>query len=237
MLFRMRYSIIVLCLLILSAPVYAQIEAWGVVQPREHKNAFKINLLSSFYSTVNISYQHVLTNTTSWNITASYMDFDSYGSTNNPVDSLHGGSGKVKSQRTQGFAVIPEYRFVLNGRRLSGVYAAPFLRYSYYEYQHTAIYDSSYYNSQTGYYTIVTELRPDLYTYHTLALGCIFGKQVMFKNRVSIDFFCGPSYSILLSSNKRNIHSTRDVVIGPGIPNAYISGLGLRAGITVGFTY
>lgn len=203
----------------------------------EHKHALKINLFSSFYSTLNVSYQHVRNNTGSWNLTASYMDFDSYGSTTNPTDSLtNGGSGSVKSQRTQGFAIIPEYRYVLNGRGLSGMYVAPFLRYSYYEYDQVAIYDSTYYNSQTGYYMTQTEYRPDLFTYHTLALGCIFGKQILYKNRVSFDFFCGPSYSILVACNK-DIKATSDVAIGPGISNAYIKGFGLRAGITVGFTY
>lgn len=235
---KMKYTIASwVCWFMVSGSISAQTLSRGFTQPVEHKNALKINLLSSFYSTINLSYQHVISNTHSWNITASYMDFDSYGSTVNPSDSLtNGGSSEVKSQRTQGIAIIPEYRYVLNGRGLSGMYIAPFLRYSYYEYHQVAIYDSTYYNSQAGYYMVKTEYHPDLFAYHTLAVGCIFGKQVLFKNRISFDFFCGPSYSILVSSNK-DIKSPADVVIGPGISNVYIKGLGLRGGITIGFTY
>lgn len=208
----------------------------GLPQTTDPKNAIKINLLSSFYSTINLSYQRVLSNTQSLNITASYMDFDSYGSTDNPVDSLHGGSEEVKSQRTQGFTVMPEFRCMLNGRGLSGAYVAPFMRYAYYEYEQVGRYDSTYINQTTGYHYIITEYRPDFYAYHSLTLGCIFGKQILFKNKVSIDLFCGPAYSILVSSNK-DIQTVDDIAIGPGIPGSYIKGLGLRAGITVGFTY
>lgn len=233
----MKYKIILcVCWFCIPAKTQAQLPGRGLYQPIEHKNALKINLFSSFFSTINLSYQHVLTNTRSFNITASYMDFNSYGSTLNPIDPMQGGSEEVESQRTQGFAIIPEYRYVINGRGLSGMYMAPFIRYSYYEYNQVAKYDSTYYDTKANYYVTVTELRPDLFTYHTLALGCIVGKQVLFKNKVSIDLFCGPSYSILVSSNK-DIQSPADVAMGIGISKAYIKGFGVRGGITVGFTY
>jgi hypothetical protein len=227
------------CLLAFCGRVYAQNlgQAFSTPKQQDNKNALKINALSLIYSTLNLSYQHVVNNTSSVNITASYMDFDSYGSIHNPLDSINGGSSLVESQRTQGFAITPEYRFVTNGKGLSGRYVAPFLKYSYYEYAQVAIMDSTYYNSQVGYHVTTSTFKPDLYVYHTLAFGCVFGKQFLFKNRVAIDIFGGPVLSVLASSNKKNIASTQDVVIGPGIPNAYIKGLGIRAGITVGFIY
>jgi hypothetical protein len=58
----------------------------------------------------------------------------------------------------------------------------------------------------------------------------------VFKNRVVIDLFGGPVYSILVASNK-TITKTGDVVIGNGIPNTYVRGYGVRAGLTVGFLF
>jgi hypothetical protein len=202
----------------------------------ERMSAVKINILSPFYSTLNLSYQRVINPASSINLTASYMDFDSYGSTYNPVDSAtNGGSVEVASQRTKGFTVMPEYRYTVNGRGLSGIYLAPFLRYAYYEYSQVAVMDSVNSSSQFG-SVIVTYTKPDFYAYHTVALGCIVGKQILFKNRISVDFFCGPVYSILVASNK-TIYNSGDVVLGPGIPPANVKGYGLRAGITVGFVY
>lgn len=202
----------------------------------ERKHAAKINLLSPFYGTLNLSYQHVLNRNSSLQLTATYMDFDFYGGTTNPVDSLHGGSDLVKSQRAQGFTIVPEYRFVINGRGLSGIYLAPFIRYAYYEYSQVAIMDTSYYSSQLGYVVTSSYLKPDFYAYHTIAFGGIIGKQLLFKNKVCLDLFCGPVLSILVSSNKQ-IKFPADVVMGPGIPGAYLKGYGIRAGIAIGIAH
>lgn len=198
----------------------------------ERKHAIKVNLLSPVYSTLNLSYQHVLNHTSSIQLTATYMDFDFWGDTYNPS----GSSESVKWQRTQGFSVMPEYRYVTNGRGLSGTYVAPFLRYAYYEYSQVAIMDSTYYNSQLGHTVTSSYEKPDFYAYHTVAFGCVFGKQVLFKNRVCIDFFGGPVISMLVSSNK-DIQYPGNIVIGPSIPKAYIKGVGIRMGITFGLVY
>ncbi|MES2778934.1 MAG: DUF3575 domain-containing protein [Bacteroidota bacterium] len=200
----------------------------------ERTDALKINLLSPFYGTVNLAWQHVLSNDASFQLTMTYTDFDSYGSTTNTGPSTYGGSSSfdVNNQLTKGVTIVPEYRFVLNGRGLSGVYIAPFARYMYYEY-HRDIVDRIYTSTAPYSYTIAYN---ELYTYHSLGLGVVVGKQFVFKNRVVFDLFAGPVYSILMASNK-SITKTGDVVIGDGIPNTYIRGYGVRAGLTVGFLF
>jgi hypothetical protein len=234
-----QFKIIILILPFIALRVNAQLpnKSLAELNKSERKNAIKVNLLSPFYSTINISYQHVLSNTGSLNITASYMDFDAYGSENSNIvsnSSYYGSYGYGdRSQRTQGFAITPEYRYALNGKGLSGFYLGPFLRYMYYEYSETYEVSGYYYNSQ-GNYVYLSQTGSDLFTYHTVALGAVIGKQFVFKNKVTIDFFGGPVYSVLAASN----HSKQDdVVIGSGIPNVYIQGYGIRGGITVGFAY
>lgn len=226
--------------------------------PKEHHQALKINLVSPFYGTLNLSWQTVLNSSACFQVTASYTDFDSYGSVTDEsrnednyttTRTVNGNqttetttSRSIISQRTQGFAVTPEYRYMLNGRNLTGFYIAPFARYMYYEYsrqmefysQTVTYLTSQPYPSLSN--TSATTTGSDLFTYHTLGLGVTVGKQIMFKNKVVIDCFAGPVYSILLSSNQ-TVRSTSDVVIGTGIPNLYIRGYGVRAGITIGLAY
>ena len=229
--------------------------AWGQEQEtkvrqelnrNERTDALKVNLLSPFYGTINLAWQHKISNDASFHLTLTYMDFDSYGSINNS-DGLTGQNNHgfpnayniyedVESQVTRGATVTPEYRFVLNGKGFSGVYIAPFARYMYYEYERnvtTRIDTGSYYYSSVNSFTFKDT---ELYAYHSLGLGVIVGKQFVFKNRVLLDFFGGPVYTVLLASNK-SINKTGDVVIGTGIPNTYVRGYGIRAGFSLGFLF
>jgi hypothetical protein len=206
----------------------------------ERKDAIKINLLSPFYSTISLSYQHVLSNTGSFNLTMSYMDFDSYGSTQNPSTSYNsnyiGGYStyrSIQSQRTQGFAITPEYRYLINGKGLTGLYLAPFFRYMYYEY--SQYYTSNNYNLAQGNY-VYNVKGFDLYSYNSIGFGCVIGKQIIFKNKITMDLFVGPSYSILAASN-RQVRNNDDIVVGPGIPNVYLRGYSVRGGFTVGYAF
>lgn len=226
-------------------------KAFQQLNKKERENALKINLLSPFYGTVNLAWQHKISNDASFQLTATYMDFDSYGSLedNAPSSSqntygltnIRSNYTTVESQVTRGTTITPEYRFVLNGRGFSGIYIAPFARYMYYEYRRdvTTQIDTGSYGYYPNYNTTIrsfTFKNSELYTYHSLGLGVIAGKQFVFKNRVLVDIFGGPVYSILLASN-RSINRTGDVVIGSGIPNTYIRGYGIRAGFSVGFLF
>lgn len=248
--FRVFFLIYGLC----STVVFAQQEGKVInkLKLEEKQNAVKLNLLSPFYGTVNIAWQKRVSNDASFQLTMTYTDFDSYGSADNTGNenySNNHGLTNVRNinttasePRTQGFTIVPEYRFVLNGRGLSGVYIAPFARYMYYEYSRSLAVQidtgSSY--SYYSYYPYtsgsVQFTENQLYSYHSLGLGVIVGKQFIFKNRVVFDLFGGPVYSVLLASNK-TISKTADVIIGSGIPNTYIRGYGVRAGFTVGFLF
>ena len=246
----------VLCFTIISAQNIENKVSSSLSQ-KEHSYALKFNLLSPFYGTLNLSWQKVLSNDASFQLTASYTDFDSYGSTQDESQQNYNGNSTttvngstttnvtvnntVKSQRTQGFAITPEYRYMLNGRKLSGVYVAPFMRYMYYEYSRDLdlTINTRTYPTLIGYPSTTTYSSTsgsDLYAYHTLGLGVTVGKQIMFKNKVVLDFFIGPSYSLLLASNT-TINSTNDIVIGSGIPNLFIRGYGVRAGVSIGLAY
>ncbi|MES2558969.1 MAG: DUF3575 domain-containing protein [Bacteroidota bacterium] len=234
------YVLLLLCCLVTVA--FAQETDSKVEQSlkgTERQDAIKLNLLSPFYGTVNLAWQHRLSNDASFQLTMTYTDFDSYGSTDNTQTNNSVGNGyryentSVENQLTRGFTIVPEYRFVLNGRGLSGIYIAPFARYMYYEYSRDieVTIDSTFSS-----YPIYSYSASERYTYQSVGVGVIVGKQLIFKNRVVLDFFGGPVYSILLTSN-HSIAKTSDVVIGSGIPNMYIRGYGVRGGFSVGFLF
>jgi hypothetical protein len=86
-----------------------------------------------------------------------------------------------------GFGVTPEYRYYLSETPAPrGIYIAPFLRY-----QEIDGYES------------------------TFGGGLVIGKQQIFKNKISIDAFFGPSYNTFVVDE--------------------VFAFGLRAGITIGF--
>lgn len=75
-------------------------------------NAVKLNILSPIVSTVNVSFEHVLTETSSIQLGFFYT------------------GAKVSSLKYAGIGITPEYRFYLSETTApAGVYAAPFLRY------------------------------------------------------------------------------------------------------------
>jgi hypothetical protein len=243
-----RFYVLLLCSFVLTAATSAQEmpgKAGQAFKTTDRSDAIKINLLSPFYGTVNLAWQHRVSNDGSFQLTMSYTDFDSYGSTENANTNTTYTNTTYRyvnttynNQLTRGFTLVPEYRFVLNGRGLSGIYIAPFVRYMYYEYSRdaTTTIDTS---TSSSYYStgrFATYVDKELYTYHSIGVGVILGKQFVFKNRVVLDLFGGPVYSILMASNK-SINKTGDVVIGTGIPNTYIRGYGVRAGLTVGFLF
>lgn len=224
-----------------------------IANPVELSKAIKVNLLSPFWGSLTLAYQQVIRPNASIQITASYMDFDSYGSTSNRSYNQTSGYKRtvvgnatieetttytLKNQRTQGFSITPEFRSMLNGRGLSGIYIAPFMRYMY--YKHTAeltesvqTYTQLNVSPFTSNYNYSTRESEQTNINHTVGLGLIIGKQILYKNKVVIDGFIGPTYAILVQSNYP-VSSTSEVRIGQGIPNLYVKGYGLRAGFTIG---
>lgn len=204
----------------------------------DKRSAFKINLLSPIRSTLNLSWHHALTPLSGLQVTAAYMDFDSYGEIidNGSNSSFVGSSfvstySSITNQQTRGFAIIPEYRYMLNGRGLSGIYAGPFLRYAFCNYnfkEEVSTYSGSWPNALISYTSSNQQIN-----YHSVGIGLVVGKQHLFKNTCVVDIFCGPVYSFLLHASN-GVTQTSDIQIGSSLSRSYLNGYGIRFGITFG---
>ncbi len=188
--------------------------------PPIKENGLKLNILSPVYSNLSLSYQHLITPFRSFQITAAYMDFNDY--INQNYDNL----------RVQGFSVTPEYRMNFNGYGLNGFYAGPFLRYMDYR--------KTYDNNFSG--TVNVEDSK----FKSVGIGFNIGHQFIVKNTVLIDLFAGPVYQVLVQEdvNKINVRNTTwyytnysDQYLAESIPNRYLRGYGIRAGITIGVAF
>ncbi|GIV35991.1 MAG: hypothetical protein KatS3mg032_0370 [Cyclobacteriaceae bacterium] len=108
--------------------------------------------------------------------------------------------------RFSGFGITPEYRFYLSETEApEGVYIAPFLRY-----QSLKLEDDF---GSKG-------------TYSGFGGGLILGKQWIFKEKVVLDVFIGPSYS----SGTVKIESGSGDNLGADV----FDGFGLRTGLCFG---
>ncbi|NOS91921.1 MAG: DUF3575 domain-containing protein [Cyclobacteriaceae bacterium] len=107
-----------------------------------------------------------------------------------------------------GFGITPEYRFYLTDEALQGVYIAPFLRYQD--------------------FSLTESISNGKATQSTFGGGVILGKQWLFKEKIALDIFIGPSYA------------SGDVKVTSGTgtfnTNAF-DGFGLRAGLCFGFAF
>jgi len=106
----------------------------------------------------------------------------------------------------KGFGVTPEYRFYLSDTEApQGVYVAPFVRYMSFKLEDEDSSSKAHFNAFGG--------------------GLILGKQWIFKEKVALDLFIGPSYS---SGNVKVTSGTDDFDTGA------FDGFGLRTGICFG---
>ena len=83
-----------------------------------------------------------------------------------------------ETTKFNGFGITPEFRFYLSETAApEGFYAAPYLRYQSYKIEETS---------------------PDIAgkaTFSGIGGGLIIGKQWIFKEKVALDIFIGPSYT------------------------------------------
>lgn len=118
--------------------------------------------------------------------------------------------------KIRGFGITPEYRYYLSEKgNMQGFFVAPFLRYQ--NFQLTS--EVTLFNAQE-----------DNATFSGIGGGLLIGGQWIFKKRISLDLWGGPSYSggnIKLEGNS----TEDDFSTGP------FSGFGLRAGITLGVAF
>lgn len=209
----MRKLLYTTALLLVSNMLFAQYGGFTPVK----RNGIKFNLLSPIYKNLSIASQHLITPTKSINITAAYMDFNDFN-----------GNDKYNTWNTTGFSIIPEYRTNYTGYGLNGFYAAPFLRYMFYKTN----YDRKDFNGT------VTSFGKG--QFQSIGVGFVVGKQFIIKNNILIDFFAGPAYQILIQ-DKRDYRPAHEINVGSvlsnAIPDRYISGYSIRAGITIGLAY
>ncbi|MBL7871831.1 MAG: DUF3575 domain-containing protein [Cyclobacteriaceae bacterium] len=108
-----------------------------------------------------------------------------------------------------GIGITPEYRFYLSETEApQGVYVAPFIRYQNFKLEEESTNDKG--------------------TLSMFGGGLIIGKQWIFKEKISLDIFIGPSYS----SGNVKVDSGQD-----SFDTGVFDGFGVRTGVTLGFAF
>lgn len=111
-----------------------------------------------------------------------------------------------------GFGITPEFRFYLSDTPApAGFYAAPFVRYQNFT---------------------VEETDPDFASKGTLSTiggGLVIGKQWIFKEKVVLDIYVGPSYASGKVKAESGDSSSLDV--------GSFDGFGARFGVSFGFAF
>ncbi len=117
---------------------------------------------------------------------------------------------KLDDTKFSGFGITPEYRFYLSETAApEGVYAAPFVRYQNFD--------------------LSVEGSDSKATMTLFGGGLVLGKQWIFKEKVALDIFLGPSYS---SGNvKVKSGSEGDFDVGA------FDGFSVRGGINFGYRF
>ena len=182
-------------------------------------NVIKLNMLSPVYSSLMFFFERSINKENSLELGLGYMNFDGFS------------NSSTLSRHTEAFFITPEYRYMLKGENLNGTYIEPFLKFTSMNYTESGvnyIYNSTYpYNSIPAYYN-------DSYSYQSLGIGICLGQQYIYKNKISIDFFAGPVFNMLLSKSGP---SGNNVTIDQSLNTTLIKGYSLRGGLTVGFLY
>lgn len=210
--------------------------------PPIKKNAIKFNLVSPIFNTINLSYQRMLTPYKSLQVTAAYTNFDDFKEDHS-----------IDKNSVKGLNLTADYRINFSGYGLNGWYISPFARYLNYSkdsYKESIGYDYSYDLQEKS-------------SYQSIGVGLLVGKQFIIKNTITIDLFAGPSFSFLVNQNRKinyNVSSSgnnyyyesfyyddyrnANVIdenlrsyLGDVIPNNYLRGYGIRAGINIGFAF
>lgn len=180
-------------------------------------NALKVDIFQPIVSTLALSFEHKLSESSSFQVglsgTFGYKDGSGFSNTDRPS--------------TSGFTITPEYRYYLSERReaLEGFYAAPYLRYQYL--------------SQTGrYYTNINGGAGYSQDYNaslnSFGLGLIVGRHWIFKQRFSLDIYAGPGYNFTgVSSDKQGYSPQKGDFLGYSNDFNY----DLRGGVTFGIAF
>ena len=181
-------------------------------------NVLKIDIFQPTIKTLALSFEHKLSESSSFQIglsgTFGYKEgsyFNSSYSNNNEPS-------------TSGVSITPEYRFYLSEKypALEGFYVAPYGRYQYLSLTGFS------YNNSTG---NPTKIGASL---NAFGLGVIVGRHWIFKKRFSLDIYMGPGYTVTsISSDQPGYTTSKDDFIGYSNYTNY----DLRGGATFGIAF
>lgn len=117
----------------------------------------------------------------------------------------------IEETKFSGFAVTPEFRYYLSDKYVAprGVFIAPFARFQS--------------------FNLTEDISDGKATFTSFGGGLLVGTQTMFKNKISLDAWAGPSYS----SGKTKVSSGDE----EGFDLGTFDGFGVRFGVTVGFGF
>lgn len=126
----MKKLLVIVCLFVSAGALKAQ--------ERSYQQAIKINPLSLFVLTGNVSYERAVADNQSFQVGLFYSGVS------------------ISDIKYSGLGITPEYRFYFAGQRqaLNGVYAAPFLRYQSFTFKDKETTDKANYTSFGGGATI-----------------------------------------------------------------------------------
>ncbi len=197
--------------------------------------AIRTNLLSAIYNTLNVSYQKLKPNGNSVVLGASYMDFNDFNESSNNYN------GNNNYTNVGGVALTGEYRLHFSGNGFNGGYVGGFGRAMFYE--RNARYQTPVSNSSQ--FPIEEIDVKEKFNFASVGVGFVVGYQIAIQNRVTVDFFGGPVFQALVYQDKvtRNastgarLESRKINELADNIPDRYISGYGLRGGITLGILF
>lgn len=125
------------------------------VKAQDAQNTIKINPLSALLRTGSVFYERKLNEGTSLQLGLAYTGV------------------KIDDTKFEGIAITPEVRFYLKQKAISGLYAAPFLKYQNYSVRS---------GSDKG-------------TYSSFGGGALIGRQWVYGSGFVLDLFFGPAYN------------------------------------------
>ena len=166
-------------------------------------NALKVNLLSPLFKTGSFFYEHKLNDASSLQL-GGLVTYWGLGDT-----------------KISGFAITPEYRRYLSNDKqaLEGFYVAPFVRY-----QNLGL--SLQTTAADG-----TEATAKA-TLNTIGGGVVVGHQWVFRQRITLDTFFGPSYN----SNFAKVKASGGDESASFDVGSF-QGFSLRTGVTLGVAF
>ena len=183
----------------------------------EKKNIIKVNFLSPIASTLSLFYERKVSKSLSLQLGLAYTGASVTGTSSITFNS----NTITETSKTSinGFYVTPELRYYLSDKDApQGFFIAPYLRYQNFGLS------TKYTGTQSG----IPESKA---TFSSFGGGVLIGGQWIFKDRISLDVWGGPSY------NNANFKVTAgdkdDFILG----NLGISNFGLRFGATVGVAF